>query len=98
VIEREKAEIGILLSFEEPTAGMRVEAAEAGFYESPWGRHPRIQLRTIRELLAGWGVDYPHVTGANVTHRRASRARPDTPEALELFERAAERPEPYGSN
>ena len=38
VIEREKAEIGVLLSFEEPTAGMR---SEAGFYESPWGRHPR---------------------------------------------------------
>ncbi len=30
VIEREKAEIGVLLSFEEPTAGMRAEAAEAG--------------------------------------------------------------------
>ena len=75
VIEREKAEIGVLITFEEPTAGMRSEAAEAGFYESPWGNHPRIQLRTVGELLAGKGIDYPHVTGANVTHRRAQRAR-----------------------
>ncbi len=84
VLERESAEIGVLLSFEEPSAGMRSEAAEAGFYESPWGRHPRIQLRTIRELLDGKGVDYPHVTGSNVTHRRAQRARAAGPEAIEL--------------
>jgi len=64
---------------------MRSAAAEAGFYESPWGRHPRIQLRTIRELLDGKGIDCPHVTGANVTHRRAQRARAAGPEAMELF-------------
>ncbi|MBA2556162.1 MAG: site-specific DNA-methyltransferase [Chloroflexi bacterium] len=87
VLERESAEIGVLLSFQEPSAGMRSEAAEAGFYESPWGRHPRIQLRTIRELLDGKGIDYPHVTGANVTHRRAQRARATGPEAMELFGR-----------
>jgi DNA modification methylase len=86
VIEREKAEIGVLLSFEEPTAGMRVEAAEAAFYESPWGRHPRIQLRTIRELLDGHGIDYPHVTGSNVTHRKAQHVRADQAETLELFD------------
>jgi DNA modification methylase len=85
VIEREKAEVGVLLSFEEPTAGMRAEAADAGFYESPWGRHPRIQLRTIRELLDGQGVDYPHVTGSNVTHRRATRAGVEQAESLPLF-------------
>ena len=76
---------------------MRSRAAEAGFYDSPWGRHPRIQLRTIRELLDGKGIDYPHVTGANVTHRRAQRARAAGAEAMELFGRAAETPESYGS-
>jgi DNA modification methylase len=98
VLEAQKAEIGVLLSFQEPSAGMRSAAAEAGFYESPWGRHPRIQLRTIRELLDGKGIDYPHVTGANVTHRRAQRARTAGVEAMELFGRAAEEPEDYGSN
>jgi DNA modification methylase len=74
VVEREGAEIGVLLSFETPSSGMRAEAAEAGFYTSPWGKHPRIQLRTVGELLDGEGIDYPHVTGSNVTHRRAKRA------------------------
>ena len=72
-------------------------AAATGFYESPWGKHPRLQLRTIGELLDGKGIDYPHVTGSNVTLRRAQRARPGA-EVIELFGRAAEAPEPYGSN
>lgn len=97
VVEREKAEIGVLISFEEPTAGMRAEAAEAGFYSSPWGKHPRIQLLTVGELLGGRGINYPHVTGANVTHRRAQRAdRTPQVEALPLF--AAETPAPYGDD
>jgi hypothetical protein len=86
VIEREKAEIGVLLTFAESTAGMRSEAAEAGFYESPWGKHPRIQLRTVAELLDGRGIDYPRVTGANVTHRRAARATTDPAETMALFD------------
>ncbi len=88
VLTREKAEIGVLISFEEPTSGMRAEAAEAGFYTSPWGKHPRIQLRTVGELLAGQGIDYPHVTGSNVTHRRAQRAQAQQPEALPMFDDA----------
>ena len=39
VVERERAEIGVLITFEEPRAGMRAEAAGAGFYKSPWGNH-----------------------------------------------------------
>ncbi|MGD0247946.1 MAG: DNA methyltransferase [Candidatus Limnocylindrales bacterium] len=97
VIEREHADIGVLITFKEPTAGMRSEAAGAGFYTSPWGNHPRIQLRTVGQLLAGQGVDYPHVTGANVTHRRAEKAAAAKPEELELFGRAAEVLEDYDS-
>lgn len=84
VIDREEAQIGVLLSFEEPTSGMRSEAASAGFYDSPWGHHPRLQMLTVAQLLDGRGIDYPHVTGANVTHRRAQRAQPQA-ESLELF-------------
>ena len=85
----------MLITFKEPTAGMRSEAAGAGFYTSPWGNHPRIQLRTVGQLLAGQGVDYPHVTGANVTHRRAEKAAAAKPEELELFGRVAELPADY---
>jgi hypothetical protein len=64
---------------------MRAEAAEAGFYESAWGKHPRIQLLTIRELLDGKGIDYPHITGSNVTHRRAARAKATPADSLQMF-------------
>lgn len=96
VLTREGADIGVLISFEEPSGGMRSEAAESGFYESPWGKHARLQLRTVAELLDGRGIDYPHVTGANVTYRRASRARSTESEAMELF--AAESPARYDSD
>jgi len=61
VLTREGAEIGVLITMEEPTQPMRTEAADAGFYHSPgWnGDYPRIQLRTIAELLAGKGLDVP---------------------------------------
>jgi hypothetical protein len=77
VLDREEAQIGVLLSFTTPTAGMRAEAASAGFYTSPWGsNHPRLQLLTVGELLEGRQIDYPHLTGGAATFRRAQRARP----------------------
>jgi site-specific DNA-methyltransferase (adenine-specific) len=52
-IEREKAEIGLFITLEEPTSEMQLEATTAGYYTSPIdGRdYPRIQILTIRELL-----------------------------------------------
>lgn len=81
-VKREEAEIGALISFEEPTRAMREEAASAGFYSSPgWGTtHPRIQLRTVKELLDGKGLDYPHMTGA--TFKKAPKLA--DPEAEQL--------------
>jgi adenine specific DNA methylase Mod len=76
VMEKMGAQMGVLLSFTPPTAGMRAVAASAGFYTSPWGSsHPRVQLLTVGELLEGKQIDYPHLTGGNVTHRRAPRER-----------------------
>jgi site-specific DNA-methyltransferase (adenine-specific) len=74
VVDREKAEIGVLLSFEKPTKPMKVEAASAGFYTSPWGKHARLQLLTVAELLAGKGIDYPRTAGVNRTYKQAPRA------------------------
>jgi DNA modification methylase len=54
VLNREHAEIGAYICFTEPTAPMRPEAAEAGFYTSSDGtRYPRLQLLTIEGLLSG---------------------------------------------
>jgi site-specific DNA-methyltransferase (adenine-specific) len=60
VIEREKAGMGVLITMQEPTKPMRTEAASAGFYDSPWGtKHPKLQILTVAELLAGKTVDMP---------------------------------------
>ncbi len=84
VIEKERAQIGVLITFATPTAGMEAEAASAGFYASPWGHHPRLQLRTVAQLLDGKGIDYPHVAGANVTFQRAERIK-KAAEQAEMF-------------
>lgn len=77
VVQRENAAIGVLITMSEPTAPMRAEAASAGFYQSQWGRHPRIQILTVAELLQGKGIDYPNVTGGNITYKQAPRVKGD---------------------
>ena len=52
---------------------MRREAASAGFYKSPWGKYPRIQLLTIADLLGGKSINYPQAT--DVTFKKAQRVR-----------------------
>lgn len=92
VVERENAEMGVLISMHPPTKEMRAEAANAGHYESCWGKHARIQLLTVSDLLAGKSVDMPPVTGVNVTYKRARRRCPDGPSQMHLREATA----PYG--
>ena len=60
-VEREKAAMGLFITLEEPTGPMRTEAVSAGFYHSDiWQRdYPKIQLRTVEELLAGQGFELP---------------------------------------
>jgi hypothetical protein len=80
VVGREQAQIGVFISFNSPTQAMRLEAAEAGFYESPDGhKYRRIQLVTVAQLLEGEKIEHPP---ENVTFKRAPRARPDAPEHL----------------
>jgi DNA modification methylase len=90
VLQREKAEIGVYISFEEPTGPMKREAAEAGFYTSPGAsgsagaKYPRVQLLTVKELLEGTkSVQRPlHVR--DVTFKKAPRSRPAASENLSL--------------
>jgi len=77
VVEREKAQIGVYITLEEPTKPMIEEAASAGFYEPehwPGKYYPKIQILTIQELLHGKKVDYPqHAPIA--TFKKAQRVR-----------------------
>jgi site-specific DNA-methyltransferase (adenine-specific) len=84
VIEREKAEIGVFISFEAPTKPMLKEAAEAGFYKSSDGSsYPRLQILTIEELLKGKQPEYP-LHRRDATFKKAPRSRPDAAKNLSL--------------
>ena len=84
VIEREGAAIGALICLRRPTRAMRAEAASAGSYTSPWGRHPRLQILTIEELLAGALLDTPPARQVDRTFRKSPRVVPPTPESQRL--------------
>jgi site-specific DNA-methyltransferase (adenine-specific) len=77
VLDREKAQIGVYITLEEPTKPMIEEATTAGFYEPehfPGTYYPRIQILTIQQLLDGKQVQYPrHAPVA--TFKRAPRAQ-----------------------
>jgi site-specific DNA-methyltransferase (adenine-specific) len=83
-LDREKAEMGILVTLEPPTAPMKLEAARAGSYHSDgWGRdYPRVQILTIDDLLSGTKPDMPPVRQTfsqagriiNPTHQQPSMA------------------------
>jgi hypothetical protein len=85
VLTTEKAAIGVLISFEEPTRDMRKAAASTGFYESPWGTHAKVQLFTVAELLDGKTVDMPRTAGTNRTFKKAPKARQNIEAHPELF-------------
>jgi hypothetical protein len=73
--EKEK-KLGLLPA----TQPMRTEASGAGFYQSAWERHPRLQILTIAELLEGKRVDMPPLRQVNVTFKQAPKARAEQPE------------------
>ena len=76
-MEREKAELGVFITLQPPTEPMRQEALSAGIYTPehfPDQQHPRVQILTIDELLAGHTVSYPS-GGAPATFRQAPRRR-----------------------
>ena len=60
-VEREKAAFGLFITLEKPTRAMTTEAVNAGFYFSNvWQRnYPKIQIRTIGEMLGGVEFDLP---------------------------------------
>lgn len=76
VVTREKAQLGVLITMQEPTQPMRKEAASAGFYDSPVGKHQRLQIFTVADLLDGKVIDYPsRVQRVDATFKKAPKAR-----------------------
>jgi site-specific DNA-methyltransferase (adenine-specific) len=65
VVEREKAKIGVFITLAEPTKPMRIEAVKEGFFETVFGKFPKIQIVTIGELFAGKMPQIPNVDEAS---------------------------------
>jgi DNA modification methylase len=84
VVQREDAEMGVLITMNPPTSKMRTDAIGAGFFECEWGRYPRLQIISVGELLAGKKIDRPYLTNANASFKTAKRAVPVGPEVLPL--------------
>jgi len=74
VMERERAEAGLLVTLAPPTRPMIEEAAKAGLFRSPFGpgEHPRLQILTVEALLRGTRPDLPPLT-VDAGFRRAMR-------------------------
>jgi hypothetical protein len=77
VLDREKAAIGILISLQPPTGPMETEAASAGFYEHKVNKlkYPRIQLRTVKELMEGKGIERPINLAVDETFKKAPTSK-----------------------
>ncbi len=75
VVEREQAALGLFISLEPPTRDMRAEAASGGFYHSDlWQQdYPKIQMRTIEEMLSGQSFDLPPRPAAYQPAQRVRR-------------------------
>jgi DNA modification methylase len=78
VLEREKAAMGVLISLQPPTGPMEAEAASAGFYAHKMNgqQYPRLQLRTVKELMDGKGIERPsNVAAVDETFKKAPKAK-----------------------
>jgi site-specific DNA-methyltransferase (adenine-specific) len=61
VVDREKAKIAVFITLTEPTGPMKTEAVKAGYYKSLYGKYPKIQIVTVRELFEGKQPNIPLV-------------------------------------
>ncbi len=53
VVQRERAELGLLVTLETPSQKMVADAASAGFVRAPNDPYPKLQIVTVEQLLKG---------------------------------------------
>lgn len=75
VVKREKAQIGVLVTMDEPTPSMIREAATADPYRSDDGSlYPGIQILTVREILSGKRPQHPASRTVSFPHPKMAKA------------------------
>ncbi len=83
--DREKAVMGALITLQAPGEPILTEAAGAGFYNSAWGKYPRLQIITVADLLKGEHINYPHPQYVDTSHQKFSRVKVKDKEQLNLL-------------
>ena len=75
-VERENASMGLFITLEPPSSPMTTEAISAGLYHSDlWQTDfPKIQIRTVEELLAGNSFQMPPHQPVYQPSRRIARS------------------------
>jgi site-specific DNA-methyltransferase (adenine-specific) len=87
VLDREKAEIGALITLKQPTGPMKKEAVSAGYYEPehfPGRKYPKLQIITVDDLLREKEIEYPRLAPES-TFKKAKRQRKKTDEQGSLL-------------
>ncbi len=76
VMDREKAELAVLVTAQLPTSAMIKDAAAVGRFTDEWGRtYPKLQILTLAELFQGKKPDIPFVDPSSI--KRAKREDED---------------------
>jgi len=76
-MELRKAKVGLFITLTPPTRNMESRALEAGYFQSIFGTHRRVQILTIQELLLeGRKPDIPYVD-MSYTFKPSARIRID---------------------
>jgi len=80
VLDREKAPLGVFISLVEPTKPMIAEAASAGFYDTGFGKFPRLQILTVQDLFDGKRPQIPF--GHSEGYKKAAKEKGGKQEKL----------------
>lgn len=92
VVQGEGAAMGLLITLEEPTKPMLLEAAKAGEFESELSKrsYSKIQISTIRELLDGRKPEIPLLVLP--AYEQAEKVEKESPGRVEMFGWTRRRP------
>jgi site-specific DNA-methyltransferase (adenine-specific) len=83
VMDAERAKIGVFLTLEDPTTGMRTAATKAGFYESPLhGKFEKVQILTVEDLFDGKRPHLPWIDPS--VFKKAKREKTEHQSELEV--------------
>jgi hypothetical protein len=81
-LEADRAKMGILLTLEEPTTGMKNAALRAGYYETEYGKYEKVQILTVEDLFDGRRPHMPWVDPS--AFKKAKREKTEHQNELDL--------------